>query len=106
VAVAMFENWLLRHQNRFSMILHAVGIPLTILAIPAVVLAIVGPDPRGWLYAAAALLVIIGYALQFIGHAIEGNDAGEIILIKKLFHRPYKAIANHPKKEMHNEPAP
>jgi uncharacterized membrane protein YGL010W len=86
----MFENWKERHQNRTSFILHMIGIPLTILAIPAVIMgAVKGPD--AWYWAAAGLFVA-GYALQFIGHAIEGNDAGEMILIKKLLGKPYIAV--------------
>jgi len=88
----MLENWFLRHQDRSSRALHAVGIPLTILAAGLVIAAIT--TARHWLYAMAAIALIVGYALQFIGHAIEGNDPGEIVLIKRLLGRPYKAIAD------------
>ena len=39
------------------------------------------------------LLLVLGYALQWIGHRIEGNDMGEVVLIKKLFGRPYVAVS-------------
>jgi len=93
----MFENWFVRHQDRGSMILHAIGIPLTIVAVPAVILAVV--SGRVWLYGLAGAFVVAGYAMQFVGHWIEGNDAGEVILIKKLLGRPYKAIADRSKKQ-------
>ena len=67
--------------------LHMIGIPLTLLAIPSVVVAIRYAQPRWYLMALG--LVVIGYGLQFVGHAIEGNDAGEMILIKKLLGKPY-----------------
>lgn len=38
-------------------------------------------------------LIAFGYLLQWIGHRIEGNDVGEIILIKKLLGLPYVAIS-------------
>ncbi len=41
----------------------------------------------------AAAAFVAGYALQFAGHAIEGNDAGELILFKRLLGRPYVAVA-------------
>jgi len=91
----MLENWFQRHQNKTSLRLHVVGIPLTLLAIPAVIVAATKDSTVG--YVVAAVLVVIGYALQFVGHAIEGNDAGEMILIKKLLGKPYKAIADQPK---------
>ena len=34
-----------------------------------------------------------GYVLQFAGHAIEGNDPGELILIKKALGKPYQEFA-------------
>lgn len=97
----MFDNWLVRHKDKRSLILHAAGIPLTIVAIPALIVASLRES--NWLYLPAAAAFVIGYALQFVGHAIEGNDAGEMILIKKLLGRPYKAVANHDEKEPGNE---
>ncbi len=93
----MLENWFKRHQNKTSLILHLIGIPLTILAIPAVILAAArGPD---YWYLVALVLVVVGYALQFIGHGIEGNDAGEMILVKKILGKPYVAVVEPGTKE-------
>ncbi len=93
----MFENWFRRHRNRRSLVLHAIGIPLTIAAIPLAVAAGATGAAAYWLAAGGGL--VIGYALQFIGHAIEGNDAGELILVKKLLGRPYVAEVEPPIKE-------
>ena len=88
------DNWRLRHRNRTSLVLHLAGIPMTIAAGVLVVVAIAA-DGVVWLWLAAALFVG-GYALQFIGHAIEGNDAGEMILVKKLLGKPYVDIVPRP----------
>lgn len=77
------ENWLERHQHPTSFALHMVGIPMTVVG--------VGFALFTWWWTAAALFVG-GYALQFIGHAIEGNDAGELILVKKMLGLPYVAV--------------
>lgn len=71
-------QWAVRHVNPFNLVLHAVGIPLTIAAIPALLYC-------AWLLAAGFFLA--GYALQFIGHAIEGNKSGEQLLFEKLLRR-------------------
>ncbi len=76
-------KWLERHQHPFNFGIHMIGIPLTILGL---YLACYGE----WLWAIS--LFIGGYALQFIGHAVEGNDAGELILVKKWLGRPYVAV--------------
>ena len=77
------QNWLERHQHPLSLALHLVGIPMTVVAIGFLVAL--------WWRTGIGLFVG-GYALQFIGHAIEGNDAGELIVVKKLLGRPYVAV--------------
>jgi hypothetical protein len=38
-------------------------------------------------------LLTLSYLLQWLGHRLEGNDMGEVILLKKLVGRPYVAVA-------------
>ena len=84
-------NWLQRHQNPVSRTLHAIGIPLTVAA---VVLAGVQLYEWRWdLWWRPAGLLAGGYLLQWIGHRIEGNDMGEVILVKRALGRPYVAVA-------------
>ncbi len=75
---SIYARWAVRHTNRRNLLLHPAGIPLTVAAIPALLC-------RRWLPAAG--LFVAGYALQFLGHAIEGNKAGEQILIERLLRR-------------------
>jgi hypothetical protein len=74
-------NYLERHRHPLNQALHAVGVPLTF------VVSVVCLLERQWWWAAAAF--VGGYVLQFIGHAVEGNDAGEVVLTKRLLGRPY-----------------
>lgn len=83
------REWMKRHQNPISFALHMLGIPMTVAAI--VILIIDVASPLSWLW--ASLLFLGGYALQFLGHAIEGNDAGELIVLKKWMGKPYVAVA-------------
>ncbi len=85
------RNWLERHQSRLSLVLHAIGIPLTIAA-----LVLAGYQLWQWrwdLWYRPALLLAAGYLLQYLGHRHEGNDMGEIILIKRLLGREYTAVS-------------
>jgi hypothetical protein len=75
------RNYIERHQHPVNQVLHLVGVPLTFVV--SVVLLI---QQHGW-WALAAFLG--GYALQFLGHAVEGNDAGETILVKRALGLPY-----------------
>lgn len=70
------ENWLARHQNPTSFWLHMLGIPACFFAAPMFVFL------HQW--ALALMMFIAGYALQFLGHYIEGNRSGEEILLRKL----------------------
>lgn len=69
------QKWRSRHQNPVSFWLHMLGIPLTILAAALAILS-------HWLVAIS--LFVGGYALQFIGHAIEGTPSGEGLLLRRL----------------------
>lgn len=86
----MLVNYLARHQHPANLWLHIVGLPVTFV-VPVVLLI-----RHQWWWALGSF--VLGYALQFIGHAIEGNDAGETIVVKKLLGKPYVAVIPRPNK--------
>ena len=88
---AWLRRWFERHQHPASLLLHAIGIPMTIAALPLAGVQLA--DWRWDLWWRPALLFGGGYALQWLGHLIEGNDMGEIILVKRLLGRPYTAVS-------------
>ncbi len=73
-------NYAARHQHPANRWLHVVGLPVTFVL--PVILLIEGLP----LWAGASF--VVGYLLQFAGHAIEGNDAGEVILVKRMLGMP------------------
>jgi len=81
------KNYIERHQNRANQLLHLVGVPVT-FGLPLYWLV-----QGDWKPALGSF--VGGYVLQFIGHGIEGNDAGELILIKRLLGRPYCEFGPH-----------
>ena len=83
------RNYRERHRHPLNQVLHGVGVPLTF-----VVSAVLLLQERPWW---ALGCFVAGYALQFAGHAIEGNDAGEVVLAKRLLGRPYREFG--PKRE-------
>jgi hypothetical protein len=89
--LGIIANWIERHQNRTSFWLHMVGIPLTIASV--VLAGIQLADSRWDLWWRPVVLLVVGYLLQWIGHLIEGNDMGEVIVIKKLLGKPYIAVS-------------
>ncbi len=94
------KNWLARHRHPVSQWLHAIGIPLTLWAVGLAGIQLA----RGqWdLWWRPVVLLVAGYVLQWIGHRIEGNDMGEVILVKKLLGRPYVAVAPNPDAAHHD----
>ena len=64
----MLRKWLARHRNRTNLLLHAAGIPATVTAAPLLLLG-------HWVLAVGFFLG--GYALQLLGHLVEGNRSGE-----------------------------
>ena len=89
------SNYIERHQHPASQLLHLVGVPLTFIV--SVVFLTRGEG------SIAAACFVGGYALQFLGHAIEGNDAGEMVLIKKWLGQPYREFG--PRSRFHNTEA-
>lgn len=75
-------NYIERHQHPLNRLLHLVGVPLTFVASIVMLLF----DLPWW----AVGCFVGGYLLQFAGHAIEGNDAGEAVLVKRWLGLPYK----------------
>ena len=76
------RNYLPRHRNRWNQALHVVGVPVTFVA-PWFAIAM----KLEWYFPVS--LFLGGYVLQFAGHAIEGNDAGEVVFIRKMLGKPY-----------------
>ncbi|MCG3138107.1 MAG: hypothetical protein HJJLKODD_01967 [Phycisphaerae bacterium] len=81
----------MRHQHPASLLLHVLGIPMTIVAGILVIWQLA--DWRWDLWWRPALWFTLGYVLQYIGHRIEGNTMGELILLYRRLGRPYTAIA-------------
>ena len=75
------DNYIERHMHPVNRVLHLIGVPLTFVVS---VIFLVREEP--WL---ALACFVGGYILQFVGHAVEGNDAGEVVLVKKIAGKPY-----------------
>ncbi len=85
------RSWFDRHRHPVSLALHLIGIPLTIAAVAVGgVQAVQGHWSLWWRPVA---LLVGGYLLQWIGHRVEGNDMGEVILVKRWLGRPYTAVS-------------
>ena len=70
------ENWRKRHRNATSFWLHMIGIPACFVIAPVLLIF------KMWWIAFA--MFVGGYALQFIGHLVEGNRSGEEMLVRRL----------------------
>ena len=88
-------NYYERHRHPVNILLHVIGLPVTFV-VPVILLI---KHEYNWALAS----FVIGYALQFLGHAIEGNDAGEMILVKKMLGKPYVAVVPRPNVSKSND---
>jgi uncharacterized membrane protein YGL010W len=89
------SNYAARHRHPANIGLHVLGLPVTFL-LPCVLWA---AGESGW----AAAAFVGGYLLQFAGHAIEGNDAGEVILVKRMLGMPYVDIVDPPNRSLESD---
>ncbi|PZM80699.1 MAG: hypothetical protein DKT66_15720 [Candidatus Melainabacteria bacterium] len=65
-----------RHKHPVNACLHIVGVPS---AFYGMFLFITGK------FAWGAALIVLGYFLQYLGHKAQGNEVGEVTLIKHLW---------------------
>jgi hypothetical protein len=75
--IKAYDNWRKRHLNPVSFWLHMVGIPACFVAAPVLLIL------RLWWWALGCF--VGGYILQFVGHAIENNQSGEEMLLRRIF---------------------
>ena len=76
----------------FSMFAGFVVIGLLILWGNSSIFEAVGRD-SGRMAIVSLVIFAVAWVGQFIGHKIEGNDMGEVVLIKRLLGKPYVAVA-------------
>lgn len=61
---SFMENYKEKHRHPLNKLTHAVGIPLIVVSLPLFL----------WDWRWALALFVVGWILQFVGHAIEGNS--------------------------------
>lgn len=64
MADSFIDNYKSKHRHPLNRLSHSIGIPLIVLSVPLFFF--------NWRWALA--LFVAGWVLQFIGHAIEGNQ--------------------------------
>jgi len=87
----LVQDWVARHQDPASFALHMVGIPLTILGILMIPIYLYLFSLPVFLF--SAVLFFGGYMIQFLGHAWDGTDPGEIMLVKRKLGWTYNEVS-------------
>ena len=72
----LVNNWIERHRDPRSFVLHLFGIPATILGV--LLLPIYSLLLSLSVFLLSISLFVGGYLLQFLGHALDGTEPGEI----------------------------
>ncbi len=75
LATAFLIDYAQRHKHPVNAALHIVGVPAVFYGVYLLFV-------RNYLIASA--LIVFGYLLQYLGHRAQGNEVGEVTLIKKI----------------------
>jgi hypothetical protein len=67
-----------RHAHPVNAVLHIIGVPMVFYSI---FLLCTGNLQTG------AVLFVLGYLFQYLGHRAQGNEVGEVILIKNIYRK-------------------
>lgn len=81
----LVQDWIARHRHRGSFVLHLIGIPICLVGL--LLLPIALPTLSFFTLNVSIGLFVLGYLFQFLGHALEGSQPGEIILLRRRFSR-------------------
>lgn len=73
---AFLIDYIGRHKHPVNAGLHLVGVPMVFFGI----FKLFGGRP-----AAGMTFFVLGYYFQYLGHKVQGNEVGEVTLIKKIW---------------------
>lgn len=79
--VAFIIDYCQRHKHPVNAVLHLLGVPA---AFYGIYLLFAGQPVVG------LALIIVGYLLQYLGHRAQGNEVGEVTLIKSVWRKLQK----------------
>lgn len=65
-----------RHKHPVNALLHIFGVPMVFWGLYELFAL------RLW---QASALIVVGYCFQYLGHKAQGNEVGEVILLKKIY---------------------
>jgi uncharacterized membrane protein YGL010W len=71
-------DYIARHKHPLNAGLHIIGVPLVVFAIFKLCL---GQTAEG------AICFVSGYLCQYLGHKAQGNEVGEVTLIKSIWRK-------------------
>lgn len=75
---AFIVDYCQRHKHPVNAALHIVGVPSVFVGIYDL---FVKQPELGW------GLIVFGYLLQYLGHKAQGNEVGEVTLIKSVWRK-------------------
>jgi uncharacterized membrane protein YGL010W len=67
-----------RHAHPINAVLHIIGVPSVFIGIYDLFARQPGMG---------ATLIVFGYLMQYLGHEAQGNEVGEVTLIKHMWHK-------------------
>lgn len=70
------RDYISRHSHPINALLHIVGVPAVLIGIYYLIAT---------KFILGGVLICGGYAAQYFGHEAQGNEVGEITLIKKIW---------------------
>lgn len=79
-------DYMQRHAHPVNAVLHIVGVPA---AFAGVYYLFIGK------FFLAFSLIVFGYFLQYLGHKAQGNEVGEVTLIKSILRNLKKQAGNN-----------
>jgi hypothetical protein len=75
---AFIIDYIGRHKHPVNAVLHIFGVPMAFYGLYRL---FTGAPAEG------IILLVLGYLFQYLGHKAQGNEVGEVTLIKKIWRK-------------------
>ena len=75
---AFIIDYISRHKHPVNAVLHIFGVPMVFIGIYQLCVGIT---------AIGLVNIFVGYLFQYLGHKAQGNEVGEVTLIKAIYRK-------------------
>lgn len=93
---AFIIDYIARHKHPANALLHIIGVPVAFWGIFELIAGLFTPGSiTSTTFLFGVFAIVAGYFLQWLGHRLQGNEVGEVTLIKHIYAKLKQGKGTH-----------